>query len=259
MGSSDQHRAEDEIERLRQMLDAETRECLEVQRQLDRANAEFEEFVSMAAHNLREPLRDVASFSQLIAETDAGRLNSEAGAFLERIQEGAARMQSLLADVVDYWATGTSGRQLSRTDMEAVLGQALLSTDKQITGRGAIVTHDPLPAVRGDFEILTKVLHHLIRNAIEYCGTPSPRVHISSRRQGCDWVFSVKDNGPGIDPAFQGRIFGVFKRLHGREHPGNGLGLAFCKKAIEWQGGRMWVESNPAEGSTFYFTLPPAE
>ncbi len=259
MGSSDQYRAEDEIERLRQALDAETRTRLEVKRQLERANAEFEEFVSMAAHNLREPLRSVASYSQLMAETNAGCLDSEAGAFLERIQEGAARMQSLLADVVDYWATGTGGRPLSRTDLEAALGQALLSTDKQITGRGAIVTHDPLPAVCGDFETLTKVLHHLIRNAIEYCGTPSPRVHISSRRQGRDWVFSVKDDGPGIDPAFQGRIFEVFKRLHGKEHAGNGLGLAFCKKAIEWQGGRIWVESTPGAGSTFYFTLPPAD
>ena len=111
----------------------------------------------------------------------------------------------------------------------------------------------------GDFEILTKVLRHLIRNAIEYCGTPPPRVHISSRRVDLDWVFSVEDNGPGIDPAFQDRIFGVFKRLHGKEHPGNGLGLAFCKKAIEWHGGRMWVESTPGAGSTFYFTLPAAE
>ena len=127
MGDSDQERTEDEIERLRKALDAETRACLEVQRQLDRANAEFEEFVSMAAHNLRESLRDVASFSQLMAETYAGRLDSEAGVFLERIQQGAAKMQSLLADVVDYWATGTGDRQLSRTDMEAVLRQALLS------------------------------------------------------------------------------------------------------------------------------------
>ena len=256
MGNSDQNRTEDEIERLRKALDAETRRCLELQRRLDRANADFEEFVSMAAHNLRESLRDVASFSQLMAETYAGRLDSDAGVFLERIQEGAARMQSLLADVVDYWATGTGDRQSSRTDMEAVLCQALLSTDKQITERSAIVTHDPLPPVMGDFEILTKVLHHLIRNAIEYCGTPSPRVHISCRREDLDWVFSVQDNGPGIDPAFQGRIFGVFKRLHGKEHPGNGLGLAFCKKAIEWHGGRMWMESTPGAGSTFYFTLP---
>lgn len=259
MCNSDDDRTEDELERLRKALDAETRRCLEVQRQLDRASADFEEFVSMAAHNLREPLRDVASFSQLMAETYAGRLDSDAGVFLERIQEGAARMQSLLADVVDYWATGTGGRQSSRTDMEAVLRQALLSTDKQIKKRSAVVTHDPLPPVCGDFETLTKVLHHLIGNAIAYCGVPLPHVHVSSRREDLEWVFSVQDNGPGIDPAFQGRIFGVFKRLHGKEHPGNGLGLAFCKKAIEWHGGRMWMESTPGVGSTFYFTLPPAD
>jgi light-regulated signal transduction histidine kinase (bacteriophytochrome) len=258
MSNSDQDRAENEIKQLRKALEAETRRCVEVQKHLDRANADFEEFVSMAAHNLRESLRDVATFSQLMAETYAGHLDSDAGVFLERIQNGAARMQSLLADVVDYWVTGTQDRQSARTDMEAVLRQALLSTDKQIRERSAIVTHEPLPHVCGDFEILTKVLHHLIRNAIEYCGTPSPRVHISSRREDLEWVFSVQDNGPGIDPAFQGRIFGVFKRLHGKEHPGNGLGLAFCRKAIEWHGGRMWMESTPGSGSAFHFTLPPA-
>jgi chemotaxis family two-component system sensor kinase Cph1 len=239
MGDSDQDRMEVEIERVRTALEAE-----------------FEEFVSMAAHNLREPLRDVASYSQLMAETYAGRLDSDAGLFLERIGEGVTRMQSLLADVVDYWATGAGDRQFSPTDMEAVLRQALLSTDKQITERSAVATHDPLPAVTGDFEILTKVLCHLIRNAIEYCGAPSPHVHISSRRIDSDWVFSVADNGPGIDPAFQDRVFGAFKRLHGKEHPGNGLGLAFCKKAIQSQGGGMWLESTPGAGATFYFTLP---
>ena len=259
MGHSDSNRLEDEIERLRKALDVETQACLELQRQLDGAGAEFEEFVSMMAHNLRESLRDVASFSQLIAETYAGRLDSDAGVFLGRIQQGAARMQSLLADVVDYWATSTGERQPSRTDMEAVLRQALLSADKLISEHSAIVTHDPLPAAMGDFEILTKVLHHLIRNALQYGGTPSPRVHISSGRLDLDWAFSVRDNGPGIDPAFQDRIFGVFKRLHGKEYPGNGLGLAFCKKAIEWHGGRMWLESAPGAGSAFYFTLPPAD
>ena len=242
MGISDQDRTEFEIERMRRALEAE-----------------FEEFVSMAAHNLRDSLRDVAAFSQLMAETYDGRLDSDAAVFLARIREGAARMQSLLADMVDYWATGTQDRQASRTDMEAVLSQALLSTDKQMTEQSAMVTHDPLPAVTGDFETVTKVLHHLIGNAIEYCGTPSPRVHISSGRVDSDWVFSVADNGPGIDPAFHRRVFGVFKRLHGKEHPGNGLGLAFCQKAIQWHGGRMWLESTPGAGSTFYFSLPPAD
>lgn len=259
MGSSDLNRMEDEIERLRKALDAETQRCVEARGQLDRANAEFEEFVSMTAHNLRESLREVASFSQLLNEAYAGRLDSDAGVFLERIQEGAARMQSLLAGVVDYWTTGAGGRQSSRTEMEAVLRQALLCTEKEIAERSAVVTHDPLPPVCGDFEILTKVLYHLIRNAVEYCGKPSPRVHISSKRVDLDWVFSVEDNGPGIDPAFQGRIFGVFKRQHGKEYPGNGLGLAFCKKVIESHGGRMWMESTPGEGSIFYFTLPSAD
>jgi light-regulated signal transduction histidine kinase (bacteriophytochrome) len=241
MGNAGQEHEQDEIERLRKALDSE-----------------FEEFVSMAAHNLREPLRDVASFSQLMAETYAGRLDPDADVFLDRIQEGAARMQSLLAAMVDYCAADNGERQFSPTDMEAVLLQALLCADKQIAEQSATVTHDPLPAVTGDFGILTKVLHHLIRNAIEYCDTPSPRVHISSRRVDLDWVISVQDNGLGIAPAFHGRIFGVFKRLHGREYPGNGLGLAFCKKAIEGLGGRMWLESTPGAGSTFYFALPQA-
>jgi light-regulated signal transduction histidine kinase (bacteriophytochrome) len=225
----------------------------------DRANAEFEEFVSTAAHDLRESLRDVASYSQLMAETYAGRLDPDARVFLERIREGAARMESLLVDMVDYWAIDTDDRWASRTDMEAVLSQALLLTDKQIAERAAIVTHDPFPAVTGDFETLTKVLHHLIRNAIEYCVAPSPRVHISSRFEDHECVFSVQDNGPGIDPAFQDRVFGAFRRLHGKEHPGNGLGLAFCKKAIESHGGRIWMESAPGAGSTFFFSLPAAE
>jgi light-regulated signal transduction histidine kinase (bacteriophytochrome) len=259
MGYSDGNRKDDEIGRMRKALDEETRHCLDARKQLTQANVEFEEFVSMAAHNLRESLRDVTSYSQLMAETYAGRLDSDAGVFLQRIQEGAARMQSLLTDMVDYWATGTGDPQPSGTDMEAVLNHALLSTDKQITDRGAIVTHDPLPRVFGDFETLSRVMFHLIRNAIEYSGAPSPRVHISSRREDLLWVFSVKDNGPGIDPPLQGRIFRVFRRLHGKEHPGNGLGLAFCKKAVESYGGRIWMQSKPGGGSIFYFTLPPED
>ncbi len=259
-GNTDQIRAEEEIERLREALDAETQRCLEVQRQLDRANAEFEEFVSMAAHNLRESLRDVASFSQLMAETYAGRLDSDAGVFLERIQEGAAKMQSLLADVVDYWATDAGGRQSSRTDMEAVLCQALLSTDKQITERSAIVTHDPLP--RGDGRLRNtdqgaapsdSQCHRILRHAF------SARSHLIADGRIPTGYFRCKITVPASTRHSKAVFSGVFKRLHGKEHPGNGLGLAFCKKAIEWHGGRIWVESTPGEGSTFYFTLPPAD
>lgn len=242
MGYARHEHEEGELARLRKALDAD-----------------FEEFVSVAAHNLREPLRDVASFSQLMAETYADRLDSDAGDYLGRIEQGAARMQSLLADMVDYAAVGAHERQLSPTDMEAVLEQALLCAHKQVTVRSAVVTHDPLPKVWGDFEMLTKVLHHLIRNAIEYCGETAPRVHISCKLVELDCVFSVQDNGPGIDQAFHQRIFAAFKRLHGREYPGNGLGLAFCRKAIEAHGGRMWLESTPGSGATFYFELAPVD
>jgi light-regulated signal transduction histidine kinase (bacteriophytochrome) len=259
MRNSSKDGAQGELERLRKALEDETARCLETQRQLDRTHAEFEEFVSAAAHDLRQSLRDVASFSQLMAENYAGRLDPEADLSLGRIQAGASKMQSLLADVVDYWAADAGDRPAPRTDMEAVLRQVLLCADKQISERGAIVTHDRLPAVCGDFGMLTKLLHHLVRNAIEYCGEPSPRIHVSSRREGSNWVFSVQDNGPGIEPAFRERIFGVFKRLHGKEYPGSGLGLAFCKKAAAWHGGRIWMESTPGQGSIFYFALPPAD
>ncbi len=259
MNNADHDRMAEEIDRLRQALEAEARNCLDIQRQLVRANAEFEEFVSTSAHDMRQSLRGVASYSQLLAETCSGRLDADANASLGHIQEETAKMQSLLTGIVDYWAAGARDRDLAPTDMDAVLAQALLFKDKLIAERGAIVTHDPLPAVMGDFATLTKVLRHLMRNAIEYCATPPPRIHVSAKREDTDWVFSVADNGPGIDPAFHNRIFGVFKRLHGKDYPGNGLGLAFCKKTVEWLGGRIWVESTPGAGSTFYFTLPPAD
>ena len=259
MSDADHDRTAREIECLQKALDTETEARIELQRQLDRANAEFEEFVSIASHNLRESLRDIAAHSQLMAETYAGRLDPDACTMLQRIQAGAANMQSLLAGMVDFWTTDRGDLKSGRTNMEAVLRQALLVTGKLIKERSATVSHDPLPEVTGNFEVLSKVLQHLIRNAIEYCGAPSCRVHVSCRLVNHEWVFSVQDNGPGIDPAFHERIFGVFTRLHGKEHPGNGLGLAFCRKVIELHGGRMSVESTPGAGSTFYFTLPPAE
>lgn len=258
MAGPDQHAMKGEIERLRAALDAETGRCLELQRQVDRAGAEFEEFVSTAAHNLRDSLRDMASYSQLMTETYAGRLDSDAGIFLERIQAGAVTMQSLLAGMVEY-SSDLGDRQPTRTDLEDVLRQALLCMGELITKRAASVTHDPLPNVTGDFDVLTKVLQHLIRNAIGYCDAQSPHVHISARKVDLNWVISVQDNGPGIEPAFREQVFGVFRRLHGKEHPGNGLGLAFCRRAIEWHDGRIWVEPEAGGGSIFYFTLPAAD
>jgi len=258
MDTSRENRTE-EIERLRDALEVETRQRLQVQRHLERANADFEEFVSIASHGLLESVRVIGSYSQLISETYAGRLDSDTDQFFGRIQDGVARVQSLLADMVEYWTTYAGGPQTSLADMEAVLRQAVLSADKQIKEANAIVTHDPLPAVMGNFEMLTKVMRHLLVNAVKFCGASSARVHISCKREYLEYVFSVQDNGPGIEPAFRERIFAVSKRLHGNEYPGVGLGLAFCKKAVEWHGGRIWVESTPGEGATFYFTLPSSD
>jgi light-regulated signal transduction histidine kinase (bacteriophytochrome) len=219
---------------------------------------QFEEFVSRAAHNIREPLRDVAAYSQLLAENYAGVLDSEALGYLDRIRQGATNAQSVLAAVVDYWAVASGSRPPVPTDMEAALHQAMLCAHQQIAARHAVVSHDVLPSVMGDFELLTKVLHHLIANAVAYGDPLSPRVHISSREVETGWQFSVCDNGPGIEPAFQDRIFAPFKRLHGREYPGNGLGLPICRKAVESLGGLIWVESAIGSGSTFYFTVPAA-
>ena len=259
MGKADLTSMDDQIQDLRRALDEESQRCLELERQLARSGAEFEEFISVSAHNLRESLRDVTAFSQLMADNYGGRLDAEADLFLERVRNGSVRMQSLLADMVDLWATYGDDRRSSRADLEAVYCQALLCGEGPIAQRGAIITHGPLPAVMGDFQLLTKVLLHLLRNAVEYCQEEPPRVHLSSRWADPDWAISVQDNGPGIEPGFQTRIFGAFRRLHGKEYPGNGLGLAFCKKVIEWHGGRIWVESTPGAGSTFCFTLPPAE
>jgi light-regulated signal transduction histidine kinase (bacteriophytochrome) len=252
-----QRSAQEELERLRQALDDEVGRRLDLERRVERANSEFEEFVSMAAHNVRQSLRDVAAFSQLLAETSMGMLDAESAGHLAQIRDGAAKIESLTSDVVDYWAEAED-RKLERTDMEAVLDQALLLTDAQVSERRAVITHDPLPAVRGDFATLCKVVRHLIRNAVEYCAAEIPRIQVSSQRVGAEWAITVTDNGPGIDALFHERIFEPFKRLHGREYPGNGLGLAFCRKALAAQGGRIWVESG-GPGSTFYFTLPAAD
>jgi light-regulated signal transduction histidine kinase (bacteriophytochrome) len=251
--------SDDQIESLRAALRAECERSRELEKRLRRAEGEIERFVSIAAHNLRESLRDVASFSQLFAEHRAEHLDADAHLFLERIKNGAAKMDSLLTAIVEYWAVGTGTGPPARTEMEAVLRQVVLSMDQQASRHGATVTHDALPAVIGDFETLVKVLQHLINNAITYCGTGSPAIHVSSELHDSECVLSVRDNGPGIDPAFHKRIFEPFTRLHGKEYPGNGLGLALCRKSVEHLGGRMWVSSCPGSGSTFYFSLPIAE
>src|SRR5579862_9753691 len=226
---------------------------------LRRAHEDFEQFILNAAHDLREPLRTVNAYCELLSRQEMVCSDSEADQFRRYILDGTGRMQALIAGMVDFATAGSNLRYLLSIDMNEVFREALATSVLQSARRAPVVTWDPLPVVKGDFEKLVKVAGHLLDNAARYCEQEESRVHISSRREGSKWLFTVRDNGPGIDAAYLQQIFEPFKRLHGRQYAGNGLGLTICRKVIELHGGRICVESRPGEGSTFYFTLPAVD
>ena len=233
--------------------------------ELERSNADLEQFAYMASHDLQEPLRMVSSFLGLLAERYEGRLDADADQFIQFAVDGARRMQNLINALLEYSRVTTRGRPPQPTDANVALQDALWNLQVAIEEAGATVTHDPLPTVLADPTQLMQLFQNLIGNAIKFRRDEPPTVHISARPAadagpaGKMWEFSVADNGIGIDPKFHERIFGVFQRLHTqRQYPGTGIGLAICKKIVERHGGRIWVESEPGKGSTFYFTLPAA-
>jgi signal transduction histidine kinase len=242
-----------DVEELREALESEQRLRLELEGRLRRSRADFQEFTSRVAHDLREPLRTVGVYSLLVS-SKAGE-DPDARLYLGFLQDAVERMQALLAAMIEYASVeGEPCRPVS-VDLNAATQEAL----RRLEIGDAAITRDPLPAVSGDFDLLTKVIRHLVENAIKFAGRPDPVVHISAKRDEHDWIVSIADNGPGIDRAHQEWVFGIFRRLHGREFKGTGLGLAFSRSAIESLGGRIWVESAPGSGSTFFFRLPSPE
>jgi signal transduction histidine kinase len=224
---------------------------------LQRSNAELEQFAYVASHDLQEPLRMVASFTQLLAKRYQGKLDQDADEFIGFAVDGANRMQMLINDLLAFSRVETRGKPLEPTDCEAVLSRTLANLAAMVQESGAVVTHDPLPTVLADEMQMGQIFQNLLINALKFKGGETPKVHIFAQRQGNDWLFGFQDNGIGIDPQHQERIFAIFQRLHRREDfPGTGLGLALCKKIAERHGGRIWVESEPGRGSTFYFTIP---
>jgi PAS domain S-box-containing protein len=227
---------------------------------LRRSNAELEQFAYVASHDLQEPLRMVSSYMQLLKRRYQGKLDNDADEFIAFAVDGAARMQQLINDLLTFSRVGTRGRPLGLSACEKVLAEALMNLQVSIEENKAVITHDPLPTVFCDQPQLVQVFQNLIGNSIKFRGRQAPQIHISAKRVENEWIFSVCDNGIGLDTKFEERIFEIFQRLHSRTaYPGTGIGLAICKRIVLRHGGRIWVESKPGEGAAFYFTLPVKE
>lgn len=228
------------------------------EQELARSNSELEQFAYVASHDLQEPLRMVASYTQLLARRYGDKLDDDAREFIAFAVDGVTRMQSLINDLLAFSRVGTRGEAFERTDTTAIVDRVLVNLGPAIEEAGATITRDELPAVYADSGQLNQVFQNLIANAMKFHQPDQPsRVHLSAKRGVGEWIFSVADNGIGIAPEFADRIFVLFQRLHSRtEYPGTGIGLAICKKVVERHGGRIWLESEPGEGTTFLFTIP---
>jgi len=228
--------------------------------ELQSSNAELQQFAYVASHDLTEPLRMIASYLELLNLHAKKKLDAEELEFIGYAVDGARRMQALIQDLLAYARVDTRARAMAPTDCENALATAVANLKVAIKESQAVVEHEPLPVVDGDEVQLTQVFQNLIGNAIKFRGAAPPKIHVGARRDGNRWIFHVRDNGIGIDAKNFERIFVLFQRLHTRqEYPGTGMGLAICKKIIERHGGRIWVESKPGEGTTFFFTIPAKE
>ena len=225
--------------------------------ELERSNAELQQFAYIASHDLQEPLRMVANFTQLLAERYSSRLDEDGREFIAYAVGGALRMQALIQDLLAYSRVGAKGRSFEPVNCNEALGRAVSNLYASIDESAALVSHDELPVISADATQMVQVFQNLVGNGIKFKGANPPLVHVSAVRNADDWVFSVRDNGIGIEPRYAERIFVVFQRLHRPEdYPGTGIGLALCRKIVERHGGKIWLESQPGHGSTFFFSIP---
>jgi light-regulated signal transduction histidine kinase (bacteriophytochrome) len=226
---------------------------------LARSNAELEQFAYVASHDLQEPLRMVASYTQLLARRYQGRLDADADEFIGYAVDGARRMQQQIQALLAYARVGQQEVACQPTDAGAVLAQVVHDFEQVIEASGARVQYAELPTVWADSTQLAQLFQNLLGNSLKFHGASPTEVRIAADSRGGEWRFAVHDNGIGIAPEDAEQIFGLFRRLHSQaEYPGTGIGLAVCKRIVERHGGRIWLESQPGAGTTFYFTLPAA-
>ncbi|BAZ02448.1 multi-sensor signal transduction histidine kinase [Tolypothrix tenuis PCC 7101] len=232
-------------------------ELAQLAHDLERSNAELKKFAYVASHDLQEPLNQVANYVQLLEMRYENKLDEDAKEFINFAVEGVSLMQTLIDDVLAYSKVDMQAIAFGLTEVETPLNRSLSNLRGRIHETGAMITHDPLPTVMADSTQLMQLFQNLIANAIKFRSEQPPKIHIGAERLEDEWLFSVQDNGIGLEPRFSDRIFVIFQRLHTREeYPGTGMGLAICKKIIECHRGRIWVESQLGEGATFYFTIP---
>jgi light-regulated signal transduction histidine kinase (bacteriophytochrome) len=228
--------------------------------ELQRSNAELQQFVYVASHDLQEPLRMVTSFLSLMERTFKHQLDPKAKEYIDYALEGGNRMRDLINDVLAYSRLDAHGKKFAPVDMNAVIAEVLTTLRETIEENKADVTVDPLPTVAADESQMMQVMQNLIGNALKFHGPDRPIIRISSSPEEREWTISVKDNGIGLDMADAEKIFLMFQRLNNRdEYPGTGIGLAVAKKIVERHGGRIWVESKLGKGATFFFTIPTAD
>jgi light-regulated signal transduction histidine kinase (bacteriophytochrome) len=242
-----------------QRKEAEHELALKVQ-ELARSNSDLEQFAYVASHDLQEPLRMVAMYTQLLGERYRGKLDEQADKYIHYSVDGALRMQTLVQDLLVFSRAGREGTKMMQVNCNLLMKQVLKNLEASIKESNAEIIAENLPTVLANSTQLQQVLQNLVANSIKFRGARVPRVSIRAKQVGAEWLFELSDNGIGIAAEHADRIFVIFQRLHTREeYSGNGIGLSICKKIIERHGGRIWVSANEQEGATFHFTLPQTE
>lgn len=240
-------------------LASDITEKKQFEEELKRSNEDLEQFAYSASHDLKEPLRTVSGFIKLLQKRYKGRLDEKADEYIEYAVDGVSKMQRLIKDLLVYSRVGEDGRTFRPTNCSEVLDRALINLRSAIEEDKAEVTYDPLPTIMANDTQMIRLFQNLVGNSLKFRGSEPPRIHISADRKDGEWLFTVRDNGIGIDPHDADRIFVIFRRLHtAKEYEGTGIGLSICKKIVELHGGRIWVESEPGRGSMFYFIIPVA-